>query len=147
MGRKGLQPGTAYLHVNLKTQDASMHPSPSKSSLWTGSLVWAGSHDRELARWMGREKVSLHASYNVLIFEFPAFTDECSDPIGLNWQVTETSATSVHFTSSEPQRQIFRGSPTSWIDSLRWTTHCGDQNRQKWLVETHWQAFAFSMKN
>ena len=29
----------------------------------------------------------------------PAFTDERRDPIGLNWQVTETSASLVHFTS------------------------------------------------
>ena len=52
------------------------------NSLRAGSLVWTGSLDQELARRMGRGKVSLHAS--ILIFEFPAFADERSDPIGLN---------------------------------------------------------------
>ena len=45
----------------------------------------------------------------------------------------------------DPQRQIFKGSPTSWIDSRRRITHCGDLDGQKWSVET--QAFTFSMKN
>ena len=45
----------------------------------------------------------------LLIFEFPAFVSKCSDLIGLNWQVTETCATSVHFTSHEPSVDFVQG--------------------------------------
>ena len=45
----------------------------------------------------------------LLIFEFPVFADERSDPIGLNLQVTETSATSVHFTQLEPSVDFVQG--------------------------------------
>ena len=53
----------------------------STSSLRAGSLVWMGSRNRELARRMGR---GIEPARELLIFEFPAFADERSDPIGLN---------------------------------------------------------------
>ena len=44
-----------------------------------------------------------------MIFEYPAFADERSDPIGLNSQVTDTSTTSGHFPSCKPSVDFVQG--------------------------------------